>query len=315
MILHKRDRRDRTRKEAIKTTQLGVELLEQRLMNAVDSIQLNLQHFISPNATLGSTQLVGSSPVISGAVSKATNLVSSKVSATTNQAPTIVAPLSLSTGAVVMNKNVSATILGADDYGERNLTYYWSVLRAPTNSTINFAINNTNMAKNNTLSFTRAGNYEVRVMVTDKGNMSTSTSLRFTVRSVATAVQLQTSDGRAVPLGTPITTSLTSLSFRMNTLDQFGSVLSSSSNITWSMLNGPRGASIRSGTSGLMSQVTFSRVGTYSLRAMMGGKNVDIAVVINPQPTTFQVNLPNTNTVAPGAAAIPVSGTTTSLGI
>lgn len=315
MISHQRDRRDRPRKEAIKTTQLGVEQLEQRLMNAVDSIQLNLQHFISPNATLGSTQLVGKAPIVSGAVSATSNSVSPKVSGATNQPPTIVAPLSLSTGTVVTNKSVSATILGADDNGEGNLTYYWSVLRAPTNSTINFAVNNTNMAKNNTLSFTRAGDYEVRVMVTDKGNMSTSTSLRFTVRSVATAVQLQTSDGRAVPLGTPITTSLTSLSFRMNTLDQFGSVLSSSSNITWSMLNGPQGASIRSGTSGLMSQVTFSQVGTYSLRAMMSGKNVDFTVVINPQPRTFQVTLPNTNTVAPGAAAIPVSGTTTSVGI
>lgn len=315
MISQKRDRCDRTRKDVIKTTPLGVEQLEQRLMNAVDSIQLNLQHFISPNATLGSTQLVGKSPIVSGVISAASKAVSAKVSATTNQAPTIVAPLSLSTGTVVLNKSVNATILGADDNGEGNLTYYWSVLRAPTNSTINFAVNNTNMAKNNTLSFTRAGDYEVRVMVTDKGNMSTSTSLRFTVRSVATAVQLQTADGRAVPLGTPITTSLTSLSFRMNTLDQFGTVLSSSSNITWSMLSGPQGASIRSGTSGLMSQVTFSRVGTYSLRAMMAGKNVDFAVVINPRPTAFQVTLPNTNTVAPGAAAIPVTGTTTSVGV
>ncbi|MFN9984332.1 MAG: hypothetical protein ACK52S_02155, partial [Pirellula sp.] len=227
MISQKRDRCDRTRKDVIKTTPLGVEQLEQRLMNAVDSIQLNLQHFISPNATLGSTQLVGKSPIVSGVISAASKAVSAKVSATTNQAPTIVAPLSLSTGTVVLNKSVNATILGADDNGEGNLTYYWSVLRAPTNSTINFAVNNTNMAKNNTLSFTRAGDYEVRVMVTDKGNMSTSTSLRFTVRSVATAVQLQTADGRAVPLGTPITTSLTSLSFRMNTLDQFGTVLSS----------------------------------------------------------------------------------------
>lgn len=315
MISQKRDRCDRTRKDVIKTTPLGVEQLEQRLMNAVDSIQLNLQHFISPNATLGSTQLVGKSPVVSRIVSTASNASAVKVSATTNQAPTIVAPLSLSTGTVVLNKSVSATILGADDKGEGNLTYYWSVLRAPTNSTINFAVNSSNMAKNNTLSFTRAGDYEVRVMVTDKGNMSTSTSLRFTVRSVATGIQLQTADGRAVPLGTPITTSLTSLSFRMNTLDQFGTVLSSSSNITWSMLSGPQGASIRSGTSGLMSQVTFSRVGTYSMRAMMGGKNVDFRVVINSKPTAFQVTLPNTNTVAPGAASIPVTGTTTSVGI
>ena len=315
MISQKRDRCDRTRKDVIKTTPLGVEQLEKRLMNAVDSIQLNLQHFISPNATLGSTQLVGKSPVVTGIVSKASNAATVNASATTNQAPTIVAPLTLSTGTVVLNRSVNATILGADDKGEGNLTYYWSVLRAPTNSTINFAVNNSNMAKNNTLSFTRAGDYEVRAMVTDKGNMSTSTSLRFTVRSVATGIQLQTADGRAVPLGTPITTSLTSLSFRMNTLDQFGTVLSSSSNITWSMLSGPQGASIRSGTSGLMSQVTFSRVGTYSMRAMMSGKNVDFTVVIHSKPSAFQVTLPNTNTVAPGAAAIPVTGTTTSVGI
>jgi len=323
MISQKRDRCNRTRKEVMKTTPLGVEQLEQRLMNAVDSIELNLQSFMSPSTSLGSTHLIAKSPVVSNAVSAANSAITSAVksavnaqlTAATNQAPTIVAPLSLSTGTVVLNKSVTATILGADDNGEGNLSYYWSVLRAPNNSTIGFAVNNNNLAKNNTLSFSRAGDYEVRVMVTDKGNMSTSTSLRFTVRSIATTIQLQTSDGRAVPVGTPTTTSTTSLSFRMNTLDQFGTVLSSSSNITWTMLSGPQGASIRSGTSGVMSQVTFSRVGTYSMRAMMSGKNVDFTLVINPQPTAFKVTLPNLNTVAAGAAAIPVSGATTTVSL
>ena len=105
-----------------------------------------------------------------------------------NQAPTVATAASASPNPVT-GTSTNLSVLGADDGGESNLTYTWSVLGTPP-SPVTFSANGTNAAKNTTASFTASGTYNFLVTLTDAGGLSTTSSV--TVNATVPAAKTTT---------------------------------------------------------------------------------------------------------------------------
>src|SRR5262249_23943864 len=81
----------------------------------------------------------------------------------TNQAPAV-ARAAPATPNPVTGNSTALTVLGADDGGEANLTYTWSVTGP---AAVTLSGNGSNASKNVTATFGAAGNYTFVVTITD----------------------------------------------------------------------------------------------------------------------------------------------------
>lgn len=126
----------------------------------------------------------------------------------------------------------SATLITSasdpDDAGA-NLVYSWSTLSAPAGGNATFAVNGSNAASSTTVTFTRAGAYTLKVVVSDPDNQTTQGTVAVTVQAVATALAISPVSAE-VPTGTP-------LQFSATVTDQFGQALSEQT-LTWAVAGG-----------------------------------------------------------------------------
>ena len=228
-----------------KTTKLGIEQLESRLMNSVDALESNLQLLASPGL-FGSTQIVANTP------------------------PSVASPLRLSSGATVTGKTASLTVLGADNAGESTLKYQWQLVEKPTGGTVSFAANKSNAAKNNTLTFNKPGLYEVSVTILDAQGLSAKTSLQFNVEQTLTGFEVKTTDGKKLTPGTTLTSGDISRRLTVQGLDQFGVEMTSQPTVDWQTSAVPAGGTATLITDGNSLTATFNRSGNYVLRARSG---------------------------------------------
>ncbi len=245
-----------------KNTPLHVEQLEARLMMAADAIELGLQAFSSSHLQNDAQ------PALVGEY----GFGNTGSSGATNQPPTIARPLSLATGTVVTTKTARASILGADDGGERRLSYQWSILSAPEGSGMTFSTNNSNRAKNVTLRFNRAGEYEIMVTVVDKEGQTATSSLRFTVQQVLTSLQVFTASGQLVNTRNGVNTTSVDPVFRVQGIDQFGQNMAQTPSAVWTLRGGPRNGSMEQTTEGEYTSFTFSRNGNYNVQATVANR-------------------------------------------
>ncbi len=98
-------------------------------------------------------------------------LISGSVKAV-NAAPTVAKQIIVNGNAPVTGKTASLSVLGNDDAGESKLVYNWSVTGSPAGGTATFSLNGTNGAKNTTITFTKAGTYNLTVKIVDGGGLS-----------------------------------------------------------------------------------------------------------------------------------------------
>ena len=61
-----------------------------------------------------------------------------------------------------------SAVLGGDAQGESSLVYKWTVTSAPGGGAAMFSANGTNAAKNDTVTFTKAGVYGIMVTIVDR---------------------------------------------------------------------------------------------------------------------------------------------------
>jgi fibronectin type 3 domain-containing protein len=88
--------------------------------------------------------------------------------------PPTVAVAAAASGVTGSQANLS--VLGADYFGEANLTYKWSAVGTPP-SDVAFSINDSNAAKNTAATFTQPGTYSFLVSITDPEGLWTTTGL------------------------------------------------------------------------------------------------------------------------------------------
>lgn len=211
-----------------------------------------------------------------------------------NQAPTIAVPAS-ATPSPVAGTSTNLSVLAADDGGEANLTYTWSLLSGP--GSVFYSANGSNAAKNSTATFTQAGNYTFRVTATDAGGLSVTSQVGITVNQTLTSISLSPPSVALNSGGTQ--------QFSATGRDQFGNTLAAQSDFTWSLGSGSVGSV---SSSGLYAAPTTGG-GAATVRATSGSVVGAASVTVNA------VN--QAPTVASPAAATPspVTGFSTNLGV
>jgi hypothetical protein len=138
--------------------------------------------------------------------------------------PTVATPAAAS-ASTVTGTTVTVSVLGADDGGETNLTYSWSVASGPTGVT--FGPNSSNAAQNSTATFTQAGSYTFTATITDQGGLRvTSTTATVTVEQTPTALGLAPATATLVDGATQ--------QFTVTATDQFGKPISHPA-VTWAL--------------------------------------------------------------------------------
>jgi autotransporter-associated beta strand protein len=95
------------------------------------------------------------------------------VTGTVNAVPTIATAASAGT---VSGSTVALNVLGADDAGESNLTYTWSLLGEPS-APVGYSANGTNAAKNTTVTFAAGGTYYFQVTLTDSAGLTVTSTV------------------------------------------------------------------------------------------------------------------------------------------
>jgi hypothetical protein len=191
-----------------KSTKLSVDKLEARMLCAVDT-------------SIGNLEAVIDAPLVAAASNKATALGSTPAIASR-------ARVVGSVNSIVTSANL--TVLGKDNGGESGLTYTWSVVNAPSESSATFSVNDSNAAKSTTINFDRAGNYDVRVTITDAGGLSVASNLRISVKQKLTSISL-------TPDTASVSTNATQ-QFIAQGLDQFEQAMTKTPRFTWSTTSG-----------------------------------------------------------------------------
>jgi hypothetical protein len=147
-------------------------------------------------------------------------------------APTIAVPAAV-TPSPATGTTASLSVLGADAAaGESTLTYTWAATTVPAGAPLpSLAQNATNAAKNDTVSFHRAGTYTFVVTVTNLAGLSNSSSVTVTVNQTLTSLTVSPALA-SVPRGGSVQFSVTGAQ------DQFGTSMSAPATVAWSLASG-----------------------------------------------------------------------------
>jgi hypothetical protein len=276
-----------------KTTQLGIEQLENRMMNAVDGLEQHLQQLIGPmsfsGASIGSTQVV----------STTTNRVG-------NTAPTVATTARLVSGTDVRARSAAVSVLGADNAGESRLTYTWSATAFPAGGTVAFASNGTNAAKLNTAIFNKPGAYSLRVTIRDESGLTTTSTLQVNVVATLTSLKFESSPGTALNPALTHTVSGRTQTVRVIGLDQFGTAMATTPTAVWTRVAAPSGGTVTPSVTNGVATLTFNRLGAYITRATVGTLAVDLKSNVIPTATGIAVR----NSLGQAASATTPSTTT-----
>jgi subtilase family serine protease len=144
-----------------------------------------------------------------------------------NKPPTVATPASASPNPVT-GTTTNLSVLGADDGGESNLTYTWTVTSEPSGAASpTYSANGTNAAKNTTATFYAAGSYTFQVTITDSGGLSVTSSASVTVNQTLTGVSVAPGKDTLAPNA--------SQQFVASAVDQFGKAMASQPAFTWSL--------------------------------------------------------------------------------
>lgn len=281
-----------------RTRPLQIEQLEARLMNAINAIEMGIEAFTLPHLHEQSQNEV---PAAYGV--HPTDLNSFR-----NAAPVIVRPVSFLTGTVVSGNSVRASVLAADNGGEQSLVYRWSVVRSPAGSVPSFSVNNSNAAKNTTLRFDRAGEYEIMATAVDATGLTASSTSRLTVTPVMTSLRVVSIDGQVVDPTSGFTTAQGTPAFRIQGVDQFGQGMSQSLPAVWTLRSGPRNATVSQVAQGDFTRFQFSHQDSYSLQATVGNRIVQFSVQ-NVRSTGRLELLDSAGRIIPAGGLVNVSST------
>jgi hypothetical protein len=225
-------------------------------------------------------------PVSPASFSQATPLVLSASNiSSVNQPPTVSHAAAASPNPVT-GTSTALSVLGADDGGESNLTYSWSVFSKPAGALApSFTSNGTNAAKNTIATFSHFGSYTLEVTIVDTGGLSTTSQVTVQVNQKLTSINVTPANNTVAVLQT--------IQFSATALDQFGHPMQTQPSFTWT--TGP-------GVINLLGLISSLSPGTYSVSASSGGVTGS---------TTFTAVASNTAVASPST----VTGTSTALSV
>jgi hypothetical protein len=230
---------------------------------------------------------------------------SSAVSGTATAGPTIV---NAASAVDVAGQPASWTLsaLGADVTGETPLTYTWTSVGPTGAPAPNFSTNGTTTSSTVVATFYQAGTYALAVTITDKSNLSITSSVNVVVN-----LAVATPASAAPPTVTGDTAALSVLGS-----DSAGE---STLTYTWACVSVPANAPppffSANGTNAAKNTVaTFNQAGTYNftvtIRDMQGlSTTSNVTVVVSQTVTTMYVQPPKTSVAVGGTVDYSVLAT------
>lgn len=167
----------------------------------------------------------------SAVVRAASGAVSDDAAVTVFDAAPTIATAAAASPSPATGTTTALGVLGADDGGEANLTYTWSVTAKPVGaSDPTFSANGTNAAKDATATFSRAGDYTFEVVVADASGQTVTSSVTVTVEQILSSITLSPGSASLNLNGAQ--------QFSATAHDQFGVAMASQPSFTWSIASG-----------------------------------------------------------------------------
>jgi hypothetical protein len=168
------------------------------------------------------------------------------------------------------------------------LTYSWATLSAPKGApTPTFSLNNSNDARDTTVTFGLAGSYSFRATVTDQDGLSVTSDV--TVSVVQTASSIVVSPNTA-SLAVTKTKQFTAVEY-----DQFGRAMTRQPTFAWAVTGGPG---------------SISRTGLYTAPGtMLKGQTASVVAMAGSLSGTASVTVTSRPVITKPAAASPNPGT------
>ena len=186
--------------------------------------------------------------------------------------PTIATPAA-ATPNPVFATTTQLSVLGADAKGESTLTYTWSTTSSPAGvAAPTFAINGTNAAKNDKVTFHGEGNYTFQVTVTNATGVSITSTTTVTVNPSLSSFSIS-------PTKAQIAAGQTA-QFIASGLDQFGNQINSSAAFVFSVTSG--GGTVSQ--TGLYTAPATGTIATVSVRVNNSTLNLSATVYVLSNP-------------------------------
>lgn len=201
--------------------------------------------------------------------------------------------------ATISGTTARLTVLGVDDQPESALSYTWSVESGP--GPVTFAPNGTNAAKQTTATFTRAGEYVFRAIVTDGQSQSAASTVRVPVLAGMASIAVTPQQGQVEPGRT--------LQFTARAVDQFGGTMAMPTTFTWSVTGG---GTINSsglytarslGGPHVVQAISMGRSGVSSVRV------VEKVMLVDQSPPVVSMSAPTAGERLAGTVTIGIDAT------
>ena len=249
------------------------------------------QSVVSPEQ-LEARLLLSTSSVTSGSLPIATNLATGS-------------PLVLSTSVTATSSSDSAddftitgtsaslSIQGVTSTTNVALTYVWTTTQAPSGGAISYSKNSTNQAKDNTLTFTRAGAYVTRVSILSGKTVVSTLILQLSVTQVPTKVGLLDGSNKTVNSGAVLSVTATLPKLSAIVIDQFNQQLQTQPEITWIAATVPAGGSATLTATGNSLVTIVNKAGTYTLKAIAGSLVATVSLNVSQVITSVTLSTSN----------------------
>ncbi len=203
-------------------------------------------------------------------------------------------------GVTISGRELRVVVKGYDQFGNliaATPTTNYSVVSGPTGGTVTAA----NATGGNTLTFNKLGTFTVRAR---SGNATVD--FQVVVSPTLSSFRVSSSDNRVLS-ASPLTANTTSITLTATGLDQYSGALNSQPTITWSLVSAPSSGNATLSPSGNSVAVTFTKVGTYVLRATSGSTVTNYTILVSPALTTFRTASIDGTAVDPNVA-VTVAG-------
>ena len=193
----------------------------------------------------------------------------------------------------VTGSSASLSIQGVTSTTNVALTYVWTTTQAPGGGAISYSKNSTNQARDNTLTFTRAGTYGVKVTVLSGKTVVSTLTLQLSVTQVPTRIGLLDGSNKTVNSGAVLSVTTTPPVLSAIALDQFNQPLMTQPAITWSIATVPVGGSAALTVAGNSLATVVNKAGTYTLRAGTGSQVATVSFNVSQVITSVTLSTSN----------------------
>lgn len=192
----------------------------------------------------------------------------------------------------IAGTSASLSIQGVTSTTSVALTYVWTTTQAPSGGAISYSKNSTNQAKDNTLTFTRAGAYVTTVSILSGKTVVSTLRLQLSVTQMPTRVGLLDGSNKAVNSGAVLSVTTATPKLSAIVIDQFNQPLLIQPEITWSVATVPVGGSATLTATGNSVATVVSKAGTYTLKASAGAQVATVSFNVSQVLTSVTLGTP-----------------------